>query len=105
MLICFFFISRVLVRHILIDGCLILGVKKRSKQAYNLKVIASVIQTLALLAFADLGRFDGENHFIDANEILQRKTGFKLSTRNDDGLCNLVFAPSDFPDIFELSWS
>jgi hypothetical protein len=71
MLITTFFITRVLVKSIMVDAHNIsMKIKKSSRQAYNLRVVASVIQTLVLLAFADLGRFDGENHFIDQNEIL-----------------------------------
>jgi hypothetical protein len=101
-----FFITRVLVKNIMVDAHnLSMRIKKNSRQAYNLRVIASVIQTIVLLAFADLGRFEGENHFIDANEILQRKTGFTLSSRNDDGMSQILFSPADFEEIFEVTWS
>jgi hypothetical protein len=104
MMVAGFFVSRALIRHILINAHKInLNVTEGDQQSLNLKVLASAIQTVVLIAFADVGRFEGEMR-IDVKEILSRKTGMPTSARNNDGLGQKLFGPKDMVRVFDGTW-
>ncbi len=69
-----------------------------------MRVVASVIESILLLSFADLGCFEGESSVVDKEEILFRKPGGRLSSRNNDGVSHALLSPVEIPDVFEKRW-
>lgn len=80
MIICFFFITRILVSKFLMKPTeLNLPVRQNTKVPNNLRVIASFLQILVLSRFVRTAR-EPHEAAVDEAQILGRKKGLKLST-------------------------
>ena len=89
MLICMFFLTRIIVSRLLLNGYKHgLPFNPNSTTAINLKILASILELLTLTSFVRLNRSQSDGITAE-NEVKNRAKGVRLAYNNDDGLWEL----------------
>jgi len=104
MIVCFFFITKVLVKMLMVHpkahG---LPLDPKSRVYSNLMIIASLIQTLVLSKFAYTGNSPDEG-VLTEKEIISREKFAKFSARNDDEVSHKLPSISEIKHVYKLLW-
>ncbi|CAG9310975.1 unnamed protein product [Blepharisma stoltei] len=102
MMIAFFFITRILIKEFLLNpSAHNLPIRMNSRAPNNLKVLASILQTLILTKFTRTSR-EPQDAVVDENEILNRKKSMKLGPRNNDSVSHLLLAVPEIDTVYKI---